>query len=262
MKKIIMLAVSFVFMGAVNSLAEPVQQYAWQLGTEISHISYKEPNVMDEKGAMYGVLTSFTYRNNLEMLRAEGRFSYGQVDYTSTSSGTMDGIDDYMLEFRGLGGYDFKIFETSTLTTYAGIGYRYLNDNMSKRTTTKNAAGYEREIGYTYSPIGIETDTPLENGWSAGSTLEFDYFWTGTVDSNMGNITGYFDISNDLDKGYGWRASIRLRNKGKDIDFLIESFIRAWRIEESNSTKDAGGTTWVEPKNNSTEYGIKLAVMF
>lgn len=239
--------------------AEIQQEHVWELATEISHITYKEPGVMREKGVMYGIAGSYTYRKNF-MLKADGRFSYGWVDYRN--SGAMDNIDDYMLEFRGLGGYGFSVLKASALTPYMGIGYRYLNDDMSGRTTSTGAWGYEREISYIYSPIGIEMITSLKNGKSIGATLEYDYFWDGTVKSHLSDVPGYYDIENDQNKGYGFRGSIKLEKKGEKINFVIAPFIRYWKIKDSETTTDPAGRTWIEPKNHSTEIGIKFALEF
>ncbi|MDO8722670.1 MAG: hypothetical protein Q7J31_10670, partial [Syntrophales bacterium] len=167
-----------------------------------------------------------------------------------------------VLEIRGLGGYGFPILKATTIKPYLGIGYRYLNDDMSGRYTSTNAFGYERESTYIYSPIGIEVITTLKNGWSVGAMLEYDYFWEGTQKSHLGWQPGYYDIENDQEKGYGLRGSVEFRKKGEKLDFLIEPFIRYWNIEDSKITTDPGGTSWKEPKNNSTEFGIKFAVKF
>lgn len=259
MKKLLALTICFMFVGAGSIFAEAeLQKHTWELGPEISYITYKEPGVMREKGMMYGIDGSYTYHNKL-MLKADGRFSYGQVDYKNT--GTMNDIDDYMLEFRGLGGYDFSVLASSMLTPYIGIGYRYLNDDMSGRTSSTGAAGYEREISYIYSPIGIEMTTAFEN-WSIGAILEYDYFWDGTVKGHLGDVPGYYDIENDQDEGYGIRGSINFKKKGEKIDFVIAPFIRYWNIKDSETTTDPAGTSWIEPKNNSTEFGIKFAAKF
>jgi hypothetical protein len=239
--------------------AEPLKVHTWELGTEISHITYKEPDVMREKGMMYGIDGSYTYHQNLT-LKAEARFGYGQVDYKN--SGTIDNIDDYVWEFRGLGGYDFPILKAATVTPYLGIGYRYLNDDTSGKISSTGAYGYERESNYIYSPIGLEVITPLKNGWSVGAMLEYDYFWKGIQKSHLSNVPGYYDIENNQDEGYGFRGSIKVRNKGEKLDFVIEPFIRYWNIKDSKTTTDPTGTTWIEPKNNSTEFGIKFAVKF
>jgi len=260
MKKLLVLAICFMLAGVGNIFAEPLQEHTWELGTEISHITYDEPNVMEEKGIMYGVFGSYAYRDNW-MLKADGKFSYGQVDYKN--SGTMDNIDDYMLEFRGLGGYGFSILQASTLTPYIGLGYRYLNDDLAGTTST-GAAGYEREQSYFYSPIGIETITKLENGWSIGTMLEYDIFWSGKNKSHFSDASpAYNDLEFDQDEGYGIRGSVKFQKEGDKVDYLIEPFIRYWNIKESDrDLLTATNTYYVEPKNNSTEFGIKFAVKF
>ncbi len=259
MKRILVLTICFMFFGVGSIFGEPLKKHTFELGPEISYITYKEPDVMKEKGMMYGLVGSYTYHNKL-MLKGEGKGSLGKVDYSN--SGEINNITDYMLEFRGLGGYDFPIFKGSMITPYIGIGYRYLNDDMSGKISSTGAFGYERESNYIYSPIGIDFITPLGNSWSMGVRGEYDLFWWGKQKSHLGYVPGYYDIENDQEKGYGCRGSIRLQKKSEKIDFLIEPFIKYWNIKESQITVDPAGTGWVEPKNNSTEVGVMLGVKF
>lgn len=265
-KLIAIVTVCIMFVGVKNSFAEQLQKHTWELGPEVSYIEYKEPDVMKEKGLMYGIVGSYTYHDKL-MLRAEGRFSYGQVDYSSPISGTVDDINDYILELRGLGGYDFPVSETSFLTPYAGIGYRYLNDDMSGKVFSTGARGYERESNYIYSPIGVKFIADLKNGWSTGATAEYDIFWWGKQISHFSDVDpGLNDPKNRQTSGYGLRGSIELQKKLQRVTFAIEPFIRYWNIEESRHED----LTWYgikigeagEPKNHSTEYGINLIVRF
>ena len=73
------------------------------------------------------------------MLRAEGRGAWGKVDYKN--SGTLDNINDYAVELRGLGGYGFPVFSITVLTPYVGIGYRYLNDDTESIQTLSELIG-------------------------------------------------------------------------------------------------------------------------
>jgi len=264
-QKLMAIAITcFMFVGVGNGFAGELQKHTFELGPEISRITYEEPRVMKEEGMMYGLAASYTYHNKL-MLKAEGRGSMGSLDYKN--SGTVENIPDYMLEFRGTGGYDFPISEVSFLTPYAGIGYRYLNDDGSGKTSSTGARGYERESNYLYSPIGVALTAPLKNGWSFGATAEYDIFWWGKQISHLSDgDPGFNDPENRQKKGYGARGSVKLEKKGKKLNFVIEPFVRYWNIKKS---KDADLTyygTYVgygyEPKNHSTEFGIKLAVMF
>jgi len=269
MKKILALAICFMFVGVGSISAQtetsvPLKKHTFELDPEISYRIYKEPDVMSEKGMMYGLVGSYTYHNKL-MLKAEGRGSWGKVDYSNT--GEIDNITDYMLEFRGLGGYDFPILKTSTITTYIGIGYRYLNDDMSGKISSTGALGYLRESNYIYSPIGIEFIIHLENNWSIGEVVEFDYFWWGKQKSYLSDADpGYNDLSNRQKKGFGLRGSIALQKKIKTIEFEVGPFIRYWNIKKSETEIITYlgvpiGVGW-EPKNNSTEVGIMGAIKF
>lgn len=267
MKRVLVLAICFAFVGMGNILAEvELQKHIGELGIEISHITYDEPGVMEEKGVMWGFLGSYTYRDNW-MLRTEGRFSFGQVDYdgqlSDGTSYTIDDIDDYMWEFRGLAGYDFPILTATMLTPYIGFGYRYLNDDPSF-----DPAAYERESNYFYSPIGIETTTELQNGWSVGLTIEYDLFWKGIQKSHLGDFAAGLDtVENDQEDGYGIRGSIKFQKKSEKVDYVIEPFIRYWDIGKSEETSVTYsgmpiGLVLYEPANDSTEFGIKFVAKF
>jgi len=282
MKKLIVLIVCFMFLGVTICFAEEGRQaevksrHSWELGSEISYIEYKEPDVMEEDGVMYGLTGSYTYRGwlppspsefNKVMLRIEGRAAFGEVDYTSPGSGEMENIDDYILEFRVLPGYDISLSETYTVTPYLGFGWRYLNDDTSDMVTTTGARGYERESQYIYTPIGMEIVNNLKRGWSLGGILEYDHFWIGRQRSHLSDaVAGYNDLTNDQKRGSGWRGSVKIQKKGKTIDLIIEPFIRYWNIKKSEDSNLTYSGILVgygyEPKNNSTEYGVKVAAKF
>jgi hypothetical protein len=236
------------------------------LGNETSYIKYEEPGIMKETGVMTGIVGSYTYRDNV-MLKIEGKYSYGQVDYdgqlTDGTPYTLNGIDDNMLEFRALAGYDVALSERSFITPYIGFGYRYLNDDSSFDT-----AGYERESNYYYSPVGVEALASFKNGWSVGATVEFDHLWKGIQKSHLDNfLVGLNTLENHQNKGYGIRGSIKVQKRADNKEWIAEPYVRYWNIKESDEDEVTYfgtplGVVGYEPKNNSTEIGIKLAVKF
>ncbi len=264
-----------IFSGTIHSFADSIpQRHAWEAGTDVSSISYREPGVMRNSGIMYGLVGSYTYRGWLPpspehidrvMLKIEIKGSYGQVDYRN--SGSLDNIDDFMFELRGLGGYDFSPTKTFTITPYIGIGYRYLLDDASGKVSSTGALGYKRESNYFYSPVGIETFVDLKHRWSLGVTAEYDIFWSGKQISHLSDVdSGYNDPENRQKHGYGVRGSFRLQRKLERLSIVIEPFIKYWNIGKSdnadvilNGIKVGEG---YEPKNNSTEIGLRLAVRF
>lgn len=239
-------------------------RHTWEIGPELSYIEYKEPDVMKEKGMMYGIGVAYSYHNNV-MLKADAKFSYGWVDYEN--SGTLNNIDDIIFEIRAIGGYDFKISNSLTMTPFIGFGYRYLKDDMRGRITSTGAYGYERESNYYYSPIGIEAVYVFDKGWSAGVILEYDYFWKGIQKSYWSDVdSGNNDLENDQDGGYGLRGSIVIKKQSDRVFYAIEPFIRYWHIDKSDYEIStyygiANGIAW-EPKNESTEFGVKFMIGF
>lgn len=268
MKRVMFVAIFDILLLAGYGFAEPETPRVFgkdlgvEIGFETSHITYIEPGVMEQTGYMYGITSAVAYRNYNYMLSIEGRASFGQVYYTSNSSGSLDNIDDNMWEVRGLAGYDFYMSETFAVTPYAGAGYRRLNDNMGGKSTTTGARGYDRKISYLYSPLGIDMTTASDDGWNVKIRLEYDKFWDGDVESHLGSIPGFYDIENDQDKGYGYRGSVMFKKRGETVDFIIEPFFRYWNIKDSKYTTDPGGTTWLEPKNNSKEFGINFSAEY
>lgn len=260
----------------------PIEKTEWikltgnkkfELGYEFSNIIYKEPSVMREEGSMYGVSGSYTYfgwfsplprENNKSMLKIEGKYSSGRVDYKN--SGTIDNIRDYMIEVRGLIGSVFYRRKTAVIP-YLGFGYRYLNDDSGGKISSTGAYGYERESNYYYMPIGANFITDLNQGWFFETTLEYDIFIKGKQISHLSDVTpAYNDLRNRQKNGYGLRGSLRLRKEFGIVDFVLEPFIRYWNIKKSEDAYITYSGVIIgygyEPKNNSREYGLKLAARF
>ncbi|MBI4335062.1 MAG: outer membrane beta-barrel protein [Candidatus Omnitrophica bacterium] len=270
MKRRLIPAAACFFLLIVSISAEGMDRITPEIGTEVSYIKYEEPGFMEEDGLMYGIAGAADYnveRHERLLLRGEGRLAYGQVDYTSAETGSVDSIDDYILELRGLGGYDFLPSRTTVVTPYIGVGYRYLNDDSGGMTTTTGHKGYERESNYFYSPVGMKATARFENDWSLGATVEYDHFWRGFQKSHLSDVNlGFNDVENTQTGGYGLRGSLRFARLGERIDLIIEPFARYWNIRKSKESDVTFAGVIIgrgyEPKNNSIEYGVKVGVGF
>jgi len=237
--------------------------HSFDIGLEAFYKEYKEPDVMNEKGMMYGVGLAYTYHDKV-MFKASLLVAYGEVDYEN--SGKLDGIPNQHWELRGLLGYDFVIDPTCYITPYFGLGYRALRDDSSGMITTTGARGYNRESNYWYSPVGVSIIKVLPEGWTFAAEAEFDYLWYGKQYSDLSDANPlYPDVDNQQDQGYGIRGAIRIEKKFTYTSILFEPFIRYWHISQSDDTIfSAGGTIYrgYEPKNNTTEIGAKVGIKF
>jgi len=274
--------------GYTSGLADPCR-IALEVAPEISWIKYTEPDLMEDEGYMYGINLSliyhgpiFTKSNSANalgenpselaegmekagngsdswMLRADARASMGEVDYDGgitimddppySIPYKINDIEDSMLEFRGLVGYDFKN-EVARATPYTGLGYRYLRDD-----TSFDPFGYERESNYLYVPLGVEVGFVSTSEWSLGTTIELDILVWGKQKSHLGDPFG--TIENHQGHGTGFRASIRIQKTQPGLDFGIEPFVRLWSIRDSHVSNG-----FVEPHNRSVEAGLRLVWTF
>jgi hypothetical protein len=248
--------------GGVNQEAK-----SWEVSLFGSNIKYKEPGLMQEKGSLTGFSGSYTlvfsdrYDACLEL-----RAGWGKVDYTSAGTGSADGIEDKLIELRGIWEYGSSDKEGGFWRPYFGLGYRYLNDGLDTVV-----GGYQREANYTYLPLGVDCGVNVDNAWSLSFKAEYDMFLGGVQKSQLSDIDpsnhAYNDVHNQQRSGYGLRGSLRIARLGELRDWFLEPYVIYWNIKKSGTTDvtDFGQpTNWVafEPKNNSTECGVKLGVRF
>ena len=245
------------------------QRTAWEIGAEIYSFKYEE-SVMEEEGLFLGFNLGYTSRPWLAesqtestpeggvMFGLEGRFAFGQVDYDGAlldgTPYTIDNIDDYTLETRAILGAD-QLSSAAMHTIYTGLGYRYLNDDLSS-----DPAGYERESNYLYLPLGYQFGAGLDSDWSWAARFEYDIFLWGEQRSHLSDLSAdppEPDVENEQDEGFGYRVSVRLQREYSSGVLIIEPFFRFWDIEDSDISLG-----WFEPANETTEYGIRFIWMF
>lgn len=291
MKKTTVLILIVIFLGlpaapaqSENIFSRSNEKSKLEFGTEVFYFNYKEPGIMEEDGAFYGIFGAYTFRDKLDeriygdgaegsnktgMFKIEGRLDFGEVDYTSQNTGSIDNIEDWIFEVRGLAGCDFYFGDAQSgrVTPYLGFAYRYLNDDSAGRVSTTGHFGYERESNYYYVPVGIEIHREFAADWGATLNLEYDWFIQGKQRSHLGDaVTGLNTVENDQEKGYGLRASARITKYNPSVDFFVEPFIRYWDIDDSNvSAITFSGLivgSGVEPANESYEAGLRLGLHY
>jgi hypothetical protein len=241
---------------------------SFNIGFDTRYIDYEEEGLMEEEGWMYGIVGSYIYHgNNKLMFETSLSYVFGEIDYDGqTESGTPLKADtnDWIFEWRGLIGKDYRLRDSGIATPFIGVGYRYWNDDIDA------SGGYEREIQYWYVPIGVKTIGTLIGNWTWGVSIEYDLFLSGEVKSHISDIHPAFnDPENDQDfeDGYGVGLALQFNRKLSDnYGFSIEPYIRYWDIDESDiSTLTEYGIPiayLVEPENETTVYGLRLIITF
>jgi len=242
--------------------------HTFKAGVESLYLKYEEPDYMQEDGVLFGITGSYTYHGaNRLMLGADASIVFGGLDYDGeTQDGTpaMADTDDSIFETRGLIGMDFYLQNNFVFTPFVGIGYRYWNDDIG------GFGGYEREIRYLYSPLGVRFIKVTDTDWSWGMSLEYDLFLSGKVKSHLSDAFPAFDdVENDQDfgDGYGVGFSIMICRKiGDRFGLSLEPYIKYWDIDKSNvsfwTVRDIPVASGIEPANETTAIGLRVYFTF
>lgn len=253
------------------SLADP--QYdgaisiAQEVGLTLSDYKYSEAN-MSLKATKLGAEYAITFqRSDGWFLRGQLRGAAGDADYRG--SGNMGGVPDRYVESRWGVGREFALGE-HTLWPEAGLGYRYLYNDMRGVTDT-GAVGYRRESRYLTARAALRYRFLIPDGSSMEAAIEHDRLLLGRQDTRLSDIEGRGpwtdvpDVVNYQYRGEGWRLSATYRINA----WSVGSYLHLWRIKDSDkdhiqvqtTTGTENWTVW-EPTNNTREIGVKVAYRF
>ena len=229
----------------------------WEVGGQLAHYHYEEPDFAKLIGARGGVLGAYTFtRANGMFFRVDGRGSYGRLKYQG--SGTQDSVPDLIIEARGVAGMDFFPGNRVSLSPYLGLGYRYLY-NDSRGYTSTNAAGYRRYSNYLYAPVGLTTRVDLGSRWVLAPTVEADIFILGKQKSQLSDANlGFNDVTNTQKDGYGARSYLMVE---KD-HLAFGAWMHYWNIKDSDVQPIGLGRAGLEPANWTRESGIEFRYRF
>lgn len=264
MRKILIIAAIF---GAVSSPAAaqtgpPAVSLAtrpgWEAGGQLSGYRYEEPNQgVKIWGPRIGPAGAYTYSHTGRwFFKGDARYSFGELHYQG--SGTKDQVPDSIFEVRGVFGKDLFPGGGVSLSPYAGLGFRYLYNDL-RGTTSAGYAGYRRHSYYLYLPLGLSSRFGIAGQWVIAPTLEYDYFMRGRQVSQLTDANpGYIDARNTQNKGRGYRLSVMAE---KDR-WTFGPWMHYWNIEDSDIVRVSPTKGGIEPKNRTREAGVEVRYRF
>lgn len=227
-----------------------------EIGGQASYYDYEEPNFAELKGNRLGLVAAWTSVSERSLFaKIDIRASYGSLTYHG--SGSMSGVPDMILETRAVAGFDW-VLQAMTVSPYAGLGYRYLYDDLSGYSST-GAAGYRRYSNYLYAPVGLTLRVDVGSEWVFAPTAEFDIFIQGRQQSMLSDANPSFpDVTNTQKHGSGYRIYLMFE---KD-HLAVGPFMHYWHIQDSEVQPIGGGASGLEPENFTHEYGLELRYRF
>jgi hypothetical protein len=131
-----------------NAQLNPHPVWQWGAGSGINQ--YKEPGLMKLKGQEVGVHVRAYNFARLPQLHLEGDAFFGQQDYTSEGTGSMNGVHNVETRWRAL----MPIYANTPNQRglFAGLGIHTLWNDLRGTSTTGNG-GYERTATQLWLPV-------------------------------------------------------------------------------------------------------------
>jgi hypothetical protein len=170
-------------------------------------------------------------------------------------SGELDGYFYY--KFRGEGYAAYRL--SADFSPFLGLGYRWLYDDSGGKTTSTGFSSYDRLSQYFYLPVGgiyQFTDT-------FRIKAQFNWLLYGQQVSYLSDISGFSDLKNDQNSGWGVDTTLDYRLTER---LGMHAFFRYWQIDDSDPTvgffNGAPAFTGLEPKNTTVETGIGFSYKF
>jgi hypothetical protein len=266
-------------------MPESAKKHSFVGASELFYAHYEEPDVMEQRGLMYGVGGVYSYRPNkndplylsaVNLYQAEVSFAAGSFNYeaeaTAQAGLQVKDKDDFMYEIRGILGREY-VHENNTLSLYSGFAYRYLNDDDDGQlhiVGSRGFYGYERESNYFYVPVGATLEFPVDKKNTVVLKGEYDILVFGQQISHLSDGNQYLstvndDVTNDQKHGFGLRGSAQFVHEAGALSFLVEPFFRFWHIEDSevvNAYVEGSFIDVLEPENETIEVGLKVGMLF
>lgn len=186
------------------------------------------------------------------------RLSYGYSRYIgSTRNGAYGSsryyrIPRYTLDLEMTLHYQTKT--SLSLTPYAGLGYRFLSDELQRI----GDAGYLRQSNYFYLITGISAKWLLFNNVIVTPYVQYDYLIRGQQDSYLFG-TGASPVRKKQKKGMGFELGLPI--SPINSSWTVMPFMRYWHIADSEHVK-VGNDIFMEPDNVTKEAGIRLMYSF
>jgi len=173
---------------------------------------------------------------------------------TYAGSGTLDGYFYY--KFRG---EIYAAHRFDRFSPFIGLGYRWLYDDSGGKTTSTGFLSYDRQSQYFYLPVG--TLLQITDGFRIKA--QFNWLLFGRQDSYLSDISGFSDVKNDQNSGWGVDTTLDYR---LTEHWGVHAFFRYWSIEDSEVAVGfvSGGAafTALEPKNTTVESGLGVSYRF
>jgi len=241
-----------------------------ELGLQVLGYEYEESfegeSIRDE-GRMAGFTVEYGRPVGSFSFDARFRYAQGEIDYRASDGERVEDVPQAVGQLELLVGRPFVTGPGVALTPYIGIGARGLIDESGGRTTQNGLEGYDREVGYSYVPLGAALRAERASGQALQLTGQYNWVVGGTSRSEFSRLDPELpDVEVEFEGGHGFEFSAMASMPVGRGRLGIGPFIRTWDLDQSASftIKDPEEGTFelFEPPNSTREVGLKLVYGF
>ena len=241
-----------------------------ELGLQSFSYDYEESfegGSIRDQGRMTGFTADYGRPVGAYSFDVRFRYAQGRIDYRSSDGERLDDVSQAVGQLELLAGRPFQTAPGVTLTPYLGVGARALIDESGGRTTRSGLQGYDREVGYSYVPLGAALRAERANGQALQLTAQYNWVVGGDVRSEFSRLDPEPpDVEVELEGGHGLEltATVSMPLGRGRIGF--GPFLRRWELDRSTSfvVEDPveGAFELFEPENETTEFGLRVVYGF
>ena len=226
---------------------------SFDFGLELRQYKYVEPGFVEHNGLLYGVWGEWLWQSAMGSGRTYGNLLFGALSYEGALCDNSNNCTPYSASTNDIiakGATRLEFNVTSGLNLFAGLGGRYLYDKGE-------GVGFYQRIGtWLFLPVGVNYgfDTSL------GKIIldaEYDLIFYGSFRSNLSAVSSSFKDLTHTQSGHGLALSSTLQLE----DYSLGAYYELWDLNESN-TLESNGLFFIEPKNNSQSFGLKVGLKF
>jgi hypothetical protein len=241
-----------------------------ELGLQVLGYEYEESfegqSIKDE-GRMAGFTVEYGRPVGSFSFDVRFRYAQGEIDYRASDGERLEDVSQAVGQLELLVGRPFVTGPGVALTPYIGIGGRALIDESGGRKTQGGLEGYDREVGYSYVPIGAALRAERANGQALQLAGQYNWVAGGTSRSEFSRLDPDLpDVEVDFENGHGFEFSAMASMPVGRGRLGIGPFIRIWDLDQSISftieDPEEGTIELFEPPNRTREVGLKLTYGF
>lgn len=249
------------------------QWFGFGLSLNGGYYGYKEPQVMDISGVMYGVsgyvsATHSRFKHQLSASYFSGITRYdgsecsvaNPLDCTPLQSASQDWY--YTLEYR----FGTLLYGDSESFVYAGLGLGL----WDLYNAISASSGYDREQSYVYLPIFLHAQYALSSDMFLYGIASYQHLLRGYNISHFRDLGFDDDLSFTQNRGYGVRLDIGVKHDlgayGYHGLVVVGVYMQYWNIADSDIDGAYKNGALIglyhEPHNTTHALGLSIGYEF